>query len=733
MDTDLLLSDQSNDVAQKAASNKQPATSSPGVPLAVEIADRALVAPPGRHRPDGRAVAADPGSAPPRGKPEKAVPVIHIDVVLGGQTNVKAPVSVIGRYEGLDLAGTAKAFDRQLDNWLTRAIDMGLIGSTLGQLFPLRLDHAFELGRVKVENLLLMGVGEPGQLSVDDCRYLMSNVTVVVKSMRQDHMATPLFGIRRREMPIEHAVRGFLEGIIDGYDRFRNLVNSLTDNPQDFIDAADRPLLIYLVEPNPDNATRIFSTLRGIAENHLIQGLQLEIGAEITRVDPDASPKANAKDTDPEVSVTLMRVTTDAESPSLTSPANPPLANTGESQVFRFSALSDVAAVTVREREVNPYFAQNLPSRLSQAKSLTDQEAFGRFFASYLIPSDFRALVETANNLTFVVDDTTAIYPWEMAAFKRNMKSSFLGTSVGVSRRFHSLLSPPPSSTPPLNRVLKLLLIADPAGGQLHLEQALEEGLAVIQTLNQARIAWQGEYRFELTARLGSRENADALKGCHDEVRRLGDWVQSVGVCDPLEIAMLTVNEQYDVIHYAGHGAFDRKTGRAGWVLEQDCFLTAQEIFQVRQVPRLVFANACFSSRLATGVERPTNKLSSLGPDDHYPQRGHLVGLAQAFFARGIPNYIGAGWQVGDRCARLFAQWFYARILGLESPEPATPVLGTSPPATIGDALLTARRAAHDFVPDSSTWGAYQHYGSVSDKLLPLPNQESSNETRSSD
>jgi hypothetical protein len=61
-------------------------------------------------------------------------------------------------------------------------------------------------------------------------------------------------------------------------------------------------------------------------------------------------------------------------------------------------------------------------------------------------------------------------------------------------------------------------------------------------------------------------------------------------------------------------------------VFARDCFLSASEIFRVRQVPRLVFANACFSAVTTDLTE----------------QCGQLVGLAQAFFAHGIPNFIGA-------------------------------------------------------------------------------------------
>src|SRR4029077_11319495 len=141
----------------------------------------------------------------------------------------------------------------------------------------------------------------------------------------------------------------------------------------------------------------------------------------------------------------------------------------------------------------------------------------------------------------------------------------------------------------------------------------------------------------------------------------------------------------------------------AGWVLAEDCLLTATEIFRVRQVPRLVFANACFSAAIAKLDQPPTAEL------DHNQQRSHLAGLAQAFFARGIPNFIGTGWQVDDACARECARWFYARVLGLRSPDETNGIIGASPPATIGEALREARRNAYLFKAESSSWGAYQH------------------------
>jgi hypothetical protein len=625
--------------------------------------------------------------------------MVHIDVIWGGITNVKAPVAICPRYQGLPLAGPAKAFDRLLDNWLTRALDLGMIGSGLGQLFPINLQRKHQAGTINVEYLLLAGAGEPGQFGQDDLRYLVSNLVVAVKAMGQFHFSTHLMGTRRNELPIDHAVRGFLEGIADGYERFRAIAGGVTESRERFEQAATQKLQVAIVEADEVKANRILDAFQAASRDGLFPGLHLEVDHG-DNVPPDPVPDPNTTDVEPDVPVTLLRVTRHEAVAPPTPPTNPfPVGTTG-TEVLRFSALSDAAAVTVREVEVNSYLVHELPDRMTTADSPAEQEDFGRFFQNYLIPDDLRRLTEGAANLTFVVDETTAAYPWEMAAYRKYSRTNFLGTTVGLSRRFHSLLSPPPSSLPPLNETLKVLIIADPAPGNLSLPHARDEAEEVVKMLDLARRAWEGEYTFQVKVRIGSHKDADLVQPYCDKVRQQFSWVESVEPCDPLKLALLIVNEHFDVIHYAGHGAFDRKAKRAGWVFDRDCFLSAQEIFRVRQVPRLVFANACFSAVTANPNE----------------QRGQLVGLAQAFFARGIPNYIGTGWQVDDECAKVCAQEFYYQVLGLRGQK--------SPPATIGDSLREARLAALDCKKGSTTWGAYQHYGAVSDKLLPLPNAQ---------
>jgi CHAT domain-containing protein len=74
--------------------------------------------------------------------------------------------------------------------------------------------------------------------------------------------------------------------------------------------------------------------------------------------------------------------------------------------------------------------------------------------------------------------------------------------------------------------------------------------------------------------------------------------------------------------------------------------------------------------------------------------------LAQAFFERGVQNYIGTGWPVDDLAALEFARVFYAEALSGND---------------LGSSLSKAREV---ILTSGSTWGAYQHYGQATAKLM---------------
>ena len=77
--------------------------------------------------------------------------------------------------------------------------------------------------------------------------------------------------------------------------------------------------------------------------------------------------------------------------------------------------------------------------------------------------------------------------------------------------------------------------------------------------------------------------------------------------------------------------------------------------------------------------------------------------FALAFFKKGIANYICTAWPVGDDPALQFALELYKYLLGD----------GTAP-VEIYEAMRQARRQ----IVKTTTWGAYQHYGNPSFRLL---------------
>ncbi len=628
---------------------------------------------------------------------------VNMTVVCGDLTQVEAPVAANAHYEGLAPAGQTKLFDEILDLWVTRALDFGLIGLRLGQVYPIDLTRARASGKAKADRLLLAGMGEPGGFAADDLRYLISNITVAVKSMRQDTLATSLFGTRRDELPVEQALRAFLSGIMDGYERFRAMADVVRDDPEFFRKAAFDPLNVYLAEPDKRKCEEI----RWVLETKRIRCPDLTLTVQFAEGSRSCSGAENSPtDAEPYMRAAYLRATVKTSS-NAQSTSQPDSAARGQTMPFEFSALSEVAAAPVRQQDINAYLIGMIPERLTTTPKPELRERLGRFFADVMIPDDFRKLTEGAMALTLELDETTAMYPWEMMAHKKYSRTSFIGTSVSVSRQFRSLLAPRPSSPPPLNASLRVLVIADPASGKLSLPGARDEGFAVLEILEEAQEAWRGTYDISATVRIGGKDlTSDArLAEWLERSKARENWIDSVEACDPLDIAMLIVSEQYDVIHYAGHGFADSQTGRTGWILDEHCCLSAQEIFRVRKVPRLVFANACFSA--LTGEDQDLDVIT---------QRKRLVGMAQAFFARGIPNFIGAGWKVDDECARVCARRFYAAALGLD--DSGGGGRSASGPLPISAALFNARSDTFDFRKELATWGAYQHYGRVADKLL---------------
>lgn len=577
---------------------------------------------------------------------------LEVGVKLSDICDIKVPVVVVGHFRGVRPINAIGAIDKRLDGWIDRAVKQGMIAGTLGET-------AFvpTAGRLGAEAAVVAGMGDFGRFSAADVRLIMSNVAQGASALGYSTIATVLIGAGDGNLNREVALREILEGLGNGLAQLR-------------ADLGGEPALsrVIFVERSPDKFFDLNAKLDELAKSGSLTSVQITV----KKPSADEIKQANAvaaKRKRDSVRQTLRAPETITEEVRITIESNPTVPGT-----FRFSALSHKAVVPVREVRVHQHFASEAARALREANTRDEQAKYGRLLYDYLIPHDFFDLIDGNLPLRLIVDRSTAEYPWEMACFPPRSGATrlrWLGTDLKLSRQFRTLLSQAPGLTPPVNDRLRVLVIADPAP--------------------EPNLQLKG-------ARLEGRRVADLLKGANG--KKLGsttltiDVVERIGAgeCDPIEVLALLLTGDFDVVHYAGHGDYDPKDpDRTGWIFGENSILTARDIFRARKVPRLVFANACFSGVLQSGEAFAAEELSK-----------GIATIAQAFFERGVPNYIGSGWPVDDSQALTMAQSFYTDLLNGDS---------------IGDALTAARTKVFNEQIES-TWGAYQHYGNPQDQVV---------------
>ena len=128
---------------------------------------------------------------------------------------------------------------------------------------------------------------------------------------------------------------------------------------------------------------------------------------------------------------------------------------------------------------------------------------------------------------------------------------------------------------------------------------------------------------------------------------------------------------KYDVIHYAGHAAFDEiSPARSGLLCAGGTPLTGADLASVSNLPTVVFFNACESGRVRRAVSS-TRAAARTRASRSQVRLRHIndgVGLAKAIYVGGVANFLGTYWPVGDFAAKTFADRFYAGLPGRVPP-----------------------------------------------------------------
>jgi hypothetical protein len=350
----------------------------------------------------------------------------------------------------------------------------------------------------------------------------------------------------------------------------------------------------------------------------------------------------------------------------------------------RAAAISDTAVVAERAMPVEWALVDEIVHKMTKPDDPKETAELGRLMQTLFVPAEFHDRLGLGDRLIVEVDRDTARIQWEMmeSFHEKAQPCSPLGLTVALARQLRTSYSP----TPPLPYMpspqLRALVIGDPGDPdkRLSLPGARTEALEVAQLLRARGV--------QVDLRVGARN-----------AQRKGPLL-NVEPATVLDVLRLMDNNDYDILHYAGHGDFDpdQPEQRAGWIFG-DGYFTSRELASISRIPALVVANACLTSLTSNVRATDGGKPNALrGRDDAL-----LPGLVDEFFRRGVRNYIGTAWPISDTGAILFSSTLYDALL---------PRAGGAPPAELGAALQDARNSLKkQEAAFGALWAAYQHYG----------------------
>lgn len=335
-------------------------------------------------------------------------------------------------------------------------------------------------------------------------------------------------------------------------------------------------------------------------------------------------------------------------------------AATEDSETWRAAVLTagaHAAVVAESERfsrgELDALLAQLDGERFTSARVT----AIGARLAKLVLHPNVRAALSLVEAVPLIVvnDDAASRLPWEMLtlggwspAIRAGLSRRFAASNLAVARFSERRRS---------DRQLTVLLVVNPTED---LPGAAREGARV-----------RDLFRSLPDARLTLVEGRPATRA-----RVLAEFESG----------------DYDVVHYAGHAAFEPAAPQATGLVVSDGVITGADLGSLAQLPALVFFNACESARVR-GARRGA-RVASRARASRADALAAGTSVAEAWLRAGIANFIGTYWPVGDAAAETCAGKFYAALIAGK---------------TIGAALLEGRHAVR--AQRSPDWADYLHYG----------------------
>jgi pimeloyl-ACP methyl ester carboxylesterase len=561
--------------------------------------------------------------------------------------------------------------------------ERNIVRGTLGQPFFIP-DPRSRNGRL----IVLAGMGEAGRFGAPELTVMARELCWSLGRLRKRHLATVLIGAGQGNLPTDQAVTAWLRGV--GY--------ALTGSPHDKDWRLQR---VTFVEVDPNKIEELQDAIIAFQKSSQLFAGEVELEINYQRLDFTKVKNKYGRTRDEEIDHREEERRREREdrrkqarkqgrkpSVEVDDPVPVRISVGFEGNKYRFAAITEKASIPEREISLDPSLVMEANDGLPELEDTEKQLEWGRYMENLLMPDDLRPVFSTSAPVVMTLDSTTARIHWEMIAqpdiysfsdndgnggqaTKTDPLDSFLGTSRGFTRQLRTTFAPTPEPPPPPRRLLRVLVVADPQEED-RLPGAEQEGREVAELFNSFNDVWQlPDNRVEVVTLFGPNEATRNTVLFH------------------------LTRRHYDILHFAGHCMFNEADPTAsGWIFTGGKVLSANELNRIDHVPKFVFSNACESG---ITPDRASKRSPSLAPS-----------FAEAFFARGVANFVCTAWLVDDTAAREFALKLYSNLLGLERNDGK---YERGNPEAMHRAMRLARLEIARQNYGVQTWGAYQHYG----------------------
>ncbi|WP_153796123.1 CHAT domain-containing protein [Foetidibacter luteolus] len=563
---------------------------------------------------------------------------IKVKVTNGDLKYSEYPV-LAGHFEDDGILFAENAIDCYLDGILKKRHRLGLYPGKIGT------SEVLFSSNDTLKGAIITGLGKPGKLTAYQlsltveqgvASYLLhlNNPSAVKKAAgtaKTAGISSLIIGCGYGGLSVENSIRAVVEGVQNANEKIKQVYG---DNG---IIAEE----IEFIEKLEDRALNCFYSLSRIAADNS-RTLNIALGKKTITTVLGSVKRMPREDSEEWWNrITVSRLFKQNEKPDA------PVKH------LLFSSSTGGAREEVRDL----YSSRGIMEELVDEISTQDNWSPGlaKTIFELIIPNDFKEELKKQCNINWILDKDTASYPWELLQ-DSSSNAKPLCINAGMIRQLATK-----DFRLKINAVAKstALVISEPdlKGFAPPLPGALEEGRIAQEALQQNAFA-----------------------------------VTHVPKGSPAEIIKALFQEDYKVIHLAGHGVFDAENPeQSGMLIGKGVYLTTREIIQMSAVPELVFVNCCFLGKTSGAAE------------DLYSRRYKLAAnIGTQLIDNGVKAVIAAGWAVNDTAALLFTEVFYKHMLGGYN---------------FGDAVHAARKAVYDTYPATNTWGAYQCYGDPFYKL----------------